>query len=462
MLVQFMETNFDALDTTKAYNQLRKYIRIFDDNIKVIEAELSNTETEDYTDPNGQKLYWTAVTGANAHKFFTYTSPLTIAASERPEGLTDAEFENLYTVKVRKTVAEYVKCSLGFPISANGTGEPELVFGTGDSSGNGKYYFVKDSDSGRFVYTSRFDGKERGFKLLDDGSYYTNDGDNWLKLGASLGGNVKIIDHEPTEADLTGESTVIVRYDSTTTPALSGDMGTLFNTSNTYVEVPTVGDITISPAEVTVYYGGTQQFICNVDNVTWSISGAASDSTSIAADGLLTVAADETSTNLTVKVASNLNQNRFAVANVALTAKLVSGDRLYLFNNGLTEVAGDIAAQYTQSGNAVSFVFGNTITRSRSWAQNTTTIAYFSNKIDLSDYSSLNLHFVTSSTVGSFSVVGYRADTTMQNNTSYTYQNLQDASDYTLIFGITALTGEMYLALGATNGIIEIDKIWLE
>lgn len=176
MLVQFMETNFDALDTTKAYNQLRKYIRIFDDNIKVIEAELSNTETEDYTDPNGQKLYWTAVTGTNAHKFFTYTSPLTIAASERPEGLTDSEFEALYTVKVRKTVAEYVKCSLGFPISANGTGEPELVFGTGDGSGNGKYYFVKDADSGRFVYTSRTDGKEYGIAIKDDAPYLVTAG----------------------------------------------------------------------------------------------------------------------------------------------------------------------------------------------------------------------------------------------------------------------------------------------
>ncbi len=171
MLVQFMETNFDALDTTKTYKQLRKYIRIFDDNIKVIEAELSNSETEDYKDPNGQKLYWTAVTGANAHKFFTYTSPLTIAVSERPEGLTDAEFEELYTVKVRKTTAEYVKCSLGFPLNSSGTGEPELVFGTGDDSGNGKYYFVKDADSGRFVYKSRTDGLEYGIAIKDDAPY---------------------------------------------------------------------------------------------------------------------------------------------------------------------------------------------------------------------------------------------------------------------------------------------------
>lgn len=174
MLVQFLETNFDAIDLNKSYQAKRKYIRIFDDNIKVIEADLSENETEPYKDPEGNKLYWTAVTGENAHKFFTYTSPLTIAKSERPEGLTDDEFEALYTVNVRKTIAEYVKCSLGFPMNSSGTGEPELVFGTGDENGNGKYYFVKDSDSGRFVYTSRTDGRELGFAIKDDGVYQVN------------------------------------------------------------------------------------------------------------------------------------------------------------------------------------------------------------------------------------------------------------------------------------------------
>lgn len=181
MLVQFLETNFDAIDLNKSYQAKRKYIRIFDDNIKVIEADLSETETEPYKDPEGNKLYWTAVTGENAHKFFTYTSPLTIAKSERPEGLTDDEFEALYTVNVRKTIAEYVKCSLGFPMNSSGTGEPELVFGTGDENGNGKYYFVKDSDSGRFVYTSRTGGRKLGFAIKDDGVYQVN-GDTLTRM----------------------------------------------------------------------------------------------------------------------------------------------------------------------------------------------------------------------------------------------------------------------------------------
>ncbi len=207
MLVQFLETNFEALDINKPYQRLRKYIRIFDDNIKVVEAELSADETEYYKDPNGQKLYWTAITGENAFKFFTYTSPLTIAKSERPEGITDNEFEDMYTVKVRKTVSEYVKASLGFSLNSAGTGEPELSFGAGDESGNGKYYFTKDADSGRFVYTSRIDGKERGIAIKDDGVYQVM-GELFMPMHPiAVVGNM-------TEAEALPEGTIVFAEDT--------------------------------------------------------------------------------------------------------------------------------------------------------------------------------------------------------------------------------------------------------
>lgn len=171
MLVQFLETNFDAIDLNKPYQAKRKYIRIFDDNIKVIEADLSETETEPYKDPEGNQLYWTSITGSDAYKFFTYSSPLLIDSSEKPNQVNDNTLVEQYTVKVRKTISEYVKCSLGFPVNESGTGEPELVFGTGDENGNGQYYFIKDNESGRFVYKSRTDGKEYGIANKDDGVY---------------------------------------------------------------------------------------------------------------------------------------------------------------------------------------------------------------------------------------------------------------------------------------------------
>lgn len=171
MLVQFLETNFDALDVNKPYSRLRKYIKIYDDNIQVIEAEISDTETECYKDPNGQKLYWTAIEGSDARKFFTYTSPLAIAKEKRPEGVTDVEFEDMYSVKVRKTVSEYIKGSLGFPLNLFGTGEPELVLGAGDTAGNGKYCIGKNDDGGSNIYTSRTSGGEYGFESKDDGNY---------------------------------------------------------------------------------------------------------------------------------------------------------------------------------------------------------------------------------------------------------------------------------------------------
>lgn len=406
---------------------------------------------------NGRQLYFTSVAGTQAFEYLTFTAPKT-----KYPNLTGDQAA-MYTVYIRKTEAEYIKMQQSFEWNVtDNTYYVKTVYGTGDESGNGKYYFVKDADSGRFVYTSRFDGKERGFKLLDDGSYYTNDGVHWYKFGSSLGGNVKIIDHAPTEADLTGEPTVLVRYDNTTTPVLNGGIGTLFNASNTYVEVPATGVITISPSVVTVYYGSTQQFTCNAEAVTWSVGGAKSSYTSISATGLLTVGANETSANLTVKAVSVVNPNRFAVADVALAAKPDTGGKLYLFNNGLTTESGGIAAQYYQSGAAVPFNFGVTITRSRSNTINSTTAAYFANAIDLSSYVKINIHIVSSSMAGSYDVVGYRASRTIVNNLNYTYQNIRAANDYTLSFDISNLTGEMYLALCATNGTVEIDKIWLE
>jgi hypothetical protein len=169
MLVQFLETNFEAIDVNKSYKSLRKYIRIYDDNIEVIEAEISDTETETYKDPNGQKLYWTSIDGSDAYKFFTYSGPMTTSKAKKPDDMTSSEFEETYEVKVRKTTAKYVKCTLGFPLNSSGTGEPELVLGTGDENNRGKLRIVKDTDAAWFEYTSRTDGTKYAIMVNDEG-----------------------------------------------------------------------------------------------------------------------------------------------------------------------------------------------------------------------------------------------------------------------------------------------------
>lgn len=200
MLVQFLETNFDAIDARKTYpsNGLRKYIQIVDDNVKVIEAVLDATETEAYTDPNGNKLYWTAVDGeTDAYKFFTYSSPWNIAKDKRENYTSDEEFVDAYTVKVRKTTAEYVKGSLGFPLSS-GTGEPNFTLGTGDTAGNGKYTMSKDGDGGELSYTSRTDGSKNGIRSQDDGNYLITNGNETKLYPVAIVGDLSEADTLPT------------------------------------------------------------------------------------------------------------------------------------------------------------------------------------------------------------------------------------------------------------------------
>lgn len=171
MVVDFLETNFEAIDVNQTYQAVRNYIQIYENEIKVIESPISSTLTETYTDPNGQTLYWTSIDGSDAFKYFTYTSPLLSSPDKRPDGVTDEQFEAMYEVKVRKATAEYVKCTLGFP--SNGvTGEPELVMGVGDQNGYGKLYIRKTTTEAQVIYTSPTEqGQERGITIKNDGLY---------------------------------------------------------------------------------------------------------------------------------------------------------------------------------------------------------------------------------------------------------------------------------------------------
>ena len=91
-------------------------------------------------------------------------------------------------------------------------------------------------------------------------------------------------------------------------------------------DAPIVTGVSISPAGATVEAGKTVQFSASVsgtggydDSVTWSVSGRESDGTSISADGLLTVAADETAESLTVMATASGDSSKSASATVAIT-----------------------------------------------------------------------------------------------------------------------------------------------
>ena len=91
-------------------------------------------------------------------------------------------------------------------------------------------------------------------------------------------------------------------------------------------DAPIVTGVSISPAGATVEAGKTVQFSASVSGtgefsqeVTWSVSGGVSAGTSISADGLLTVAADETATSLTVMATASGDSSKSASVTVTVT-----------------------------------------------------------------------------------------------------------------------------------------------
>jgi hypothetical protein len=90
---------------------------------------------------------------------------------------------------------------------------------------------------------------------------------------------------------------------------------------------PTVTSVTVSPATPNVQKGQTQQFSTTVEGtndpaqtVNWSVSSNNNNGTAINETGLLTVAAGETATTLTVTATSTADGTKFDTATVTVTS----------------------------------------------------------------------------------------------------------------------------------------------
>jgi hypothetical protein len=86
-----------------------------------------------------------------------------------------------------------------------------------------------------------------------------------------------------------------------------------------------VDSVSVTPATADVMLGWVKQFTAHVITnpgvspaVTWSVEGAASAGTTISADGLLSVAADETASSLTVLATSVVDPTKVGSAQVTL------------------------------------------------------------------------------------------------------------------------------------------------
>jgi formylglycine-generating enzyme required for sulfatase activity len=96
------------------------------------------------------------------------------------------------------------------------------------------------------------------------------------------------------------------------------------------VTVPAVSAVTVSPGTANVVKGGTQTFTAVVtgtgspaQTVTWTLSGGGTG-TGISPAGVLTVAANETATNLTVTATSTVDTTRSGTAAITITSFTVS------------------------------------------------------------------------------------------------------------------------------------------
>lgn len=137
--------------------------------------------------------------------------------------------------------------------------------------------------------------------------------------GVSAGTSISANGLLTVAADETAESLTVMA-------TASGDSSKSASATVTVTPPAAVTGVSVSPAGATVEAGKTVQFSATVSGtgefsqeVTWSVSGGVSAGTSISADGLLTVAADETATSLTVTATASGGSSIYGTATVTVT-----------------------------------------------------------------------------------------------------------------------------------------------
>ena len=171
----------DEIHTDKCSNTsaTRGYIQMQELSQKFVEAHLVqasdyNNLTTNEVEPllvDGKQLYYTSISGTQAFEYLTFVNP------KQKYPSMAAENAEMYKACVRKVEAEYIKMEQLFEWSTkDNTYYVKTIYGTGDENGRGKYYFIKDADSGRFVYISRETGQEMGVAIKDEGTFQLTNG----------------------------------------------------------------------------------------------------------------------------------------------------------------------------------------------------------------------------------------------------------------------------------------------
>jgi len=162
-------------------------------------------------------------------------------------------------------------------------------------------------------------GQTQQFYAIVNGDNNPPQAVNWVVSGSSGAGTSISLDGLLTVSINESAETLTVTAISTFDPSQSG-------TANVTVTnpPPTVTEVIVSPATLTLSPGGTQQFSATVtgndnppQNVTWSVSGGVIGTT-ITSNGFLTVSPNQIPTTLTVRATSVYDNSKSGTASVVV------------------------------------------------------------------------------------------------------------------------------------------------
>ena len=239
--VEFLETNFDALDVRKDYPEggIRNFIRIKEEQIDFVTQALSDTEIQDYQNKDGDQIYYTAIEDhVQGYKYFTITSPTSIY-----QDLKEADIDK-FKVKVRKVLTESVKASFTFGLIGD-TQFPLMRWGVGtDATGTtdkGKGFIYKELDGLVFKYITST-GATHQIKLGENGiEGIEAGGGETIIQNINMGGLIEIPGQALTKASFSSTGVVVEHGETTTTFTWTkdseGKITSLYN-SQTGLTVP--------------------------------------------------------------------------------------------------------------------------------------------------------------------------------------------------------------------------------
>jgi roadblock/LC7 domain-containing protein len=158
--------------------------------------------------------------------------------------------------------------------------------------------------------------------------------------------------------------TVTVSYTESSVTKTASFFVTISNDSKS----PTVTSVTVSPSSTSVARGETQAFTATVsgtnspaETVTWSVSGGANADTVISNIGVLSVAANESATVLTITATSTVDTTRSGMATVSVISFTGNVNIKVGFNYGEITITGsDGSNVISKSGTPASLTLSAT------------------------------------------------------------------------------------------------------